>query len=118
MYVSHTPQIDWLEAALAAAPEEEQGRIGRWLERAVMEHDKLLLDNGLGHTTQDAPDGLPEVPVFTRWCEQIHVFLSAFCQAGANTWRQLRGVREKPVPAKGRVVFTKEWRKCEIRRQR
>ena len=116
MYVLHTPQIDWLEAALAAAPEEEQGRIGRWLERAVMEHDKLLLDNGLGHTTQDAPDGLPEVPVFTRW-EQIHV-LSAFCQAGANTWRQLRGVREKPVSAKGRVVFTKEWRKCEIRRQR
>ena len=77
MYVLHTPQIDWLEAALAAAPEEEQGRIGRWLERAVMEHDKLLLDNGLGHTTQDAPDGLPEVPVFTR-CEQIHVFYQLF----------------------------------------
>ena len=77
MYVLHTPQIDWLEAALATAPSEEQGRIGRWLERAVMEHDKLLLDNGLGHTTQDAPDGLPEVPVFTR-CEQIHVFFISF----------------------------------------
>ena len=92
--------------------------MGRELEKAVMEHDRILLAGGLGQTTEDAPDGLPEVPVFTRWCEQIHVFLSAFCQAGANTWRQLRGVRGKPVPAKGRVVFTKEWRKCEIRRQR
>ena len=60
-------QVDWLEAALAVAPEEEQGRIGRELEKAVMEHDRILLDGGLGQTTEDAPDGLPEVPVFTRY---------------------------------------------------
>ena len=32
-----------------------------------MEHDRILLDGGLGQTTEDAPDGLPEVPVFTRY---------------------------------------------------
>ena len=52
---------------MAIAPEEEQGRIGRELEKAVMEHDKILLAGGLGQTTEDAPDGLPEVPVFTRY---------------------------------------------------
>ena len=61
-----TFQVDWLEAALAIAPEEEKGRIGRELEKAVMEHDRILLTGGLGQTTNDAPDGLPEVPVFTR----------------------------------------------------
>ena len=62
-----TFQVDWLEAALAIAPEEEKGRIGRELEKAVMEHDRILLTGGLGQTTDDAPDGLPEVPVFTRY---------------------------------------------------
>ena len=57
---------------MAIAPEEEQGRIGRELEKAVMEHDKILLAGGLGQTTEDAPDGLPEVPVFTRY-KQLNV---------------------------------------------
>ena len=61
-----TFQVDWLEAAFAIAPEEEKGRIGRELEKAVMEHDRILLAGGLGQTTDHAPDGLPEVPVFTR----------------------------------------------------
>ena len=63
----------WLEAALATAPEEEHGRIRRLLEKAVMEHDQILLAGGLGQVSQDAPDGLPEVPVFTRYqdCDLI-----------------------------------------------
>ena len=66
-------QVDWLEAALATAPEEEHGRIRRLLEKAVMEHDQILLAGGLGQVSQDAPDGLPEVPVFTRYqdCDLI-----------------------------------------------
>ena len=48
-------------------------RIGRLLEKAVMEHDQILLAGGLGQVSQDAPDGLPEVPVFTRYqdCDLI-----------------------------------------------
>ena len=66
-------QVDWLEAALATAPEEEHGRIRRVLEKAVMEHDQILLAGGLGQVSQDAPDGLPEVPIFTRYqdCDLI-----------------------------------------------
>ena len=71
--LSNLIQVDWLEAALATAPEEEHGRIGRLLEKAVMEHDQILLAGGLGQVSQDAPDGLPEVPVFTRYqdCDLI-----------------------------------------------
>ena len=36
------------------------------LNKAAENHDKVLMDHGLGHTTTtNTPDGLPEVPVFT-----------------------------------------------------
>ena len=71
--LSNLIQVDWLEAALATAPEEEHGRIGRLFEKAVMEHDQILLTGSLGQVSQDAPDGFPEVPVFTRYqdCDLI-----------------------------------------------
>ena len=87
-----TFQVDWLEAALALAPEEEKGRIGRELEKAVMEHDRILLTGGLGQTTDHAPDGLPEVPIFTRYKQTSSKYFVSFdrsCQAGTDTRRHL-----------------------------
>ena len=114
---SFIPQVDWLEASLEIAPEEEKGRIGRQLEKAVMEHDRLLLAGGLGQTTEDAPDGLPEVPVFTRYKELHHkclLSLDRTCQAGTNTWRHLRCVRGEPSAAEGRGIITEEGRRLEV----
>ena len=56
-------QIEWLETALIFFKEETGGR--RELEKAIMEHDDVLLKYGLGHISNDTPDGLPQVPVFT-----------------------------------------------------
>ena len=105
-------QVDWLEAALATAPEEEHGRIGRLLEKAVMEHDQILLAGGLGQVSQDAPDGLPEVPVFTRYQDCLNLICS--CQADADSWRQVKGVRGKCSTAEGRSDFAGQRRRPEI----
>jgi len=57
-------QIEWLTTAIEYC-HEDNGNLVRELERNVMEHDDVLLKHGLGHITDQTPDGLPEVPVFT-----------------------------------------------------
>ena len=57
-------QIEWLETAVAYCHENCHSAV-RELEKAVMEHDDVLLKHGLGYITDQTPDGLPEVPVFT-----------------------------------------------------
>jgi hypothetical protein len=57
-------QIKWLRTALEYC-DENDAPIVRELERAVMEHDEVLLEHGLSHITDKTPDGLHEVPVFT-----------------------------------------------------
>ena len=43
-------------------------RVREELRRAESHHDSELMRAGLGQTTTDStPDGLPEVPVFTRY---------------------------------------------------
>ena len=47
--------------------QERCERLREELRRAESHHDTELMRKGLGHTTLNTPDGLPEVPVFTRY---------------------------------------------------
>ena len=57
-------QIEWLETAVKYC-DVNDAHVVRELEKAVMEHDKVLLKYGHGHVTDQTPDGLPEIPIFT-----------------------------------------------------
>ena len=58
--------IDWLRVALKYCEDNKRKeQVAKELERAIMDHDSILLKYGLGHITEKAPDGLPQVPVFT-----------------------------------------------------
>ena len=57
--------MSWLRVA-AEYCQESCDKVRAELRKAKDYHDHVLLSHGLGHTvTQDTPDGLPEVPVFT-----------------------------------------------------
>ena len=58
--------MEWLTVAARHCPGRCE-RVREELRRAETHHDSELVRAGLGQTTLITPDGLPEVPVFTRY---------------------------------------------------
>ena len=58
--------MEWLGVAVEYCQERCE-RVLEELRRAESHHDTELMRKGLGHTSLNTPDGLPEVPVFTHY---------------------------------------------------
>ena len=77
--------------------QERCERVREELRRAESHHDTELMREGLGHTTQNTPDGLPEVPVFTGYQPLDGSLTSEVYQRSLLRYEKERQQHGKPI---------------------